>query len=202
MNLKLNFHLPERKYLRKYLPLHVVAPLIFFTIFVFLLIYSRLEPHIEEVDMKYIIIHRNQPKFVLIDVRNEGIFNGRAPFAGMKAPQVEGLPGGHIPGSVNFPYKDLNVASAFDALEAKGITRDTTIILYCNTGILSGRFADTLIRRFNFSPARIKHYRGGISDWVRDEDNIMLPEDHDPPYYSNDYWVSYTENYSGNSGGK
>ena len=204
MNLKLNFrlHLLKKLYKRKSLPLSLTGLLIFLFIFVVMFFYSRFEPHIEEVDMKYVIIHRNMPHFILLDVRNESIFNGRAPFAGMKKPTIEGIPGGHIPGSVSFPMRDLNVASTFDVLEAKGITRDTTIILYCNSGVLSGRFADTLMRRFNYSPAKIKHYRGGVSDWTKDEENIMLPEDHDPPYYSNDYWVNYTENYTNTSGGK
>jgi len=198
MKLNLNFHLPERRFV----PLHVAAPLIFACIFVIMFLYSRLEPHMEEVDMRYVIMNRNRPEFVLLDVRNEAIFNGRAPFAGMKVPPFEGLPGGHIPGSINFPIRDLNLSSAFDDLAARGITRDTTIILYCNYGGLSSRFADTLIRRFNYSPAKLKHYRGGISDWVKDEENITLPEDHDPPYYSEDYWMSYAGNYSGSSGGK
>ena len=202
MNLKLNFHLPQRIYERKSLPLSMAAPLIFVFIFVVMLLYSRFEPHVEEVDMKYVIMNRNKPQFVLLDVRNEVFFNGRAPYAGMKTPPIEGLPGGHIPGAINFPNKDLNAASAFSDLEKKGITKDTTIILYCNSGGLSSRFADTLIRRFNFSPSKLKHYRGSISDWVKDEDNILLPEDHDPPYFSDDYWTSYAENYTGSSGGK
>ena len=201
MNLKLNFHLPER-HEKKSLPLSVAAPLIFVGVFIGMLLYSRFEPHVEEVDMKYVIAHRNQPQFILLDVRNEAIFNGRAPFAGMKMPPIEGLPGGHIPGSVNFPIRDLNNATAFDDLAKRGITRDTTIMLYCNSGGLSSRFADTLIRRFNYSPTKIKHYRGSVANWVKDEENIMMPEDHDPPYYSDDYWTSYAENYSGSSGGK
>lgn len=201
MNLKLNLHLPALPE-KKSLPLNIAAPLIFAGIFITLLLYSRIEPHIEEVDTQYVITHRDNPKFVLLDVRSEVIFNGRAPFAGMKAPPFEGLPGGHIPGSINFPMKDLNAEAAFQNLEKKGITRDAIIILYDNTGITSSRFADTLVRRFNYSPGRLKHYRGGVADWIRDEKNIMLPEDHDPPYYSNDYWMSYAENYAGSSGGK
>ena len=203
--LKSFFHKPEEKKSKEpkknHLPLHVAAELIFAFIFTSMLVYSQFEPHVEEVDMKYVIMHRNQPQFVLLDVRNEAIFNGRAPFAGMRTPPIEGLPGGHIPGSINFPIRDLNSSSAFSDLEAKGITRDTTIIVYCNSGGLSSRFADTVIRRFNFSPAKLKHYRGGVSDWIKDEENNMVPEDHDPPYYSNDYWTSYGS-YSENTGGK
>lgn len=183
------------------MPLSMVAPLIFAVVFMVMFAYSWLEPHVEDVDMKYIIENRNKPEFVLLDVRSEAIFKGRAPFAGMKMPPIEGLPGGHIPGSINFPIRDLNSSTAFDDLEKIGITRDTTIILYCNSGGLSRKFGDTLIRRFNYSPSKLKHYVG-VSDWIKNENNIMLPEDHDPPYYSDDYWMNYAESYSGNSGGK
>ena len=205
--LKLFFHMVEEDFKhtsrKKYhLPLHIAAELVFVFIFACMMVYSQFEAHVEEVDMQYVIMNRNKPLFVLLDVRNEAIFNGRAPFAGMRTPPIEGLPGGHIPGSVNFPVRNLNSSSALSALEAKGITSDTTVILYCNSGGLSSRFADTIIRRFNFSPAKLKHYRGGISDWIKDEANTMVPEDHDPPYYSNDYWTSYGSSYSESTGGK
>ena len=198
----LNSNVSERQTKRKSPPLSVAAPIIFAAVFVMMFTYSKLEPRVEEVDLKYVIANRSKPEFILLDVRSEAIFNGRAPFAGMKMPPIEGLPGGHIPGSVNFPIRNLNAATAFEDLERIGITRDTTLILYCNSGGLSSKFGDTLIRRFNYSPSKLKHYGGGVSDWIKDEDNVMMPEDHDPPYYSDDYWMNYAENYSGNSGGK
>ena len=179
----------------KYPPLDIVAPVIFVLVFFTMLMYSRLEPHVEEVNMKYVIMNRYKPGFVLVDVRSEAIYDGRAPYIGMKMPPQEGVPGGHIPGAVSFPAKDLNVAAAAAALAKVGITRENNIILYCNTGVLSGRFGDALIRKFNFSPSKIKHYTGGIVNWTKDEENVLLPEDHDPPYYSEDYWVSYMDKY-------
>jgi len=79
------------------MPLSMVAPLIFAVIFTVMFTYSRLEPHVEEVDLGYVIANRGKPEFILLDVRSEVIFNGRAPFAGMKMPPIEGIPGGHIP---------------------------------------------------------------------------------------------------------
>lgn len=172
---------------KKYPPLDIVAPVIFALVFVVTLIYSRLEPNVEDVDMDYVIAHKDLPGYVLLDARAEDIYYGKAPFSDMEVPYFEGVPGGHIPGAINFPLMELNVAAASAALAKVGIVKNKTIIIYCNTGSQSGRFADALVRRFNFSPSKLKNYRGGIMDWVSRPENILLPEDHDGPYYSENY---------------
>ncbi|MBQ4470018.1 MAG: hypothetical protein II917_07770, partial [Synergistaceae bacterium] len=65
------------------------------------------------------------------------------------------------------------------ALAKVGITKKNTIILYCNTGTLAGRFADALIRRFNFSASKLKNYRGSVRDWITRQGNRLVPEDHE-----------------------
>ena len=177
---------------KKYPPLALVAPLMFVLVFVFMLIYSHFEPHVEDVDMLYVMSHKNEPGYILLDVRDEEIYEGRAPFAGQEVPVIEGVPGGHIPGAVSFPLSDLGVAAASAALAKVGVTKQKTIILYCNSGGLSGRFADALIRKFNFSPSKIKNYRGSISDWIKNPRNFLLPENHDGPYYSPKYIYNRT----------
>ncbi|MBQ7559422.1 MAG: hypothetical protein IJT20_04155 [Synergistaceae bacterium] len=174
---------------KKYPPLDIVAPVVFALVFVITLIYSRLEPNVEDVDMDFVIANRNLPGYVLLDARAEEIYEGRAPFAGKDDQEVffEGIPGGHIPGAINFPLMDLNVAAASAALAKVGITKNKIIIIYCNTGSQSGRFADALVRRFNFSPSKLKNYRGGVRDWISRPENILLPEDHDGPYFSENY---------------
>lgn len=169
---------------KNYPPLDIVAPVVFALVFIIMLIYSRLEPHVEDVDMNYVMTHKDLPGYILLDVRDEEIYEGKAPFAGMSKPYFEGVPGGHIPGAINFPLTDLNVAAASAALAKIGVVKSKTIIIYCNTGSQSGRFADALVRRFNFSPSRLKNYRGSIRDWISNPNNILLPEDHDGPYYS------------------
>ena len=64
-------------------------------------------------------------------------------------------------------------------LAKSGITKDKTIIVYCNTGVLSGRLADQLVRRFHFSASHIKNYRGSTVEWVKDTMNTLLPPDHE-----------------------
>ncbi|MBQ7196182.1 MAG: hypothetical protein IJS40_02095 [Synergistaceae bacterium] len=173
--------------LKKYPPLDIVAPVVFSLVFAVTMLYSHFEPHVQDVDMIYVMSHKDEPGFVLLDVRDEDIYDGRAPFSHLKVPPFEGVPGGHIPSAINFPFSDLNVAAASAALAKVGVTKDKTIILYCNTGGLSTRFADNLVRRFNFSPSRIKNYRGSIRDWISRPQNRLLPEDHDEPYYSQKY---------------
>ncbi len=157
--------------LDKHLPLIVVAPVVFAITFAATLIYSKLEPNVEDVDSSYVINHVMQPGYVLVDVRSEEVYEGKSP--------MKGVPGGHIPGAISFPIADLQVAAASAALAKVGITKKNTIILYCNTGTLAGRFADALIRRFNFSASNLKNYRGSVRDWITRQGNRLVPEDHE-----------------------
>ena len=157
--------------MKKYPPLEVVAPVVFAFVFMMTLIYSRFEPHVEDVDSNYVKEFTGKPGYVLVDVRPEENYDGASP--------MSGVPGGHIPGAVNFPLDDLNVAAASAAMAKVGIVKSKTVILYCNTGTAAGKFADSLIRRFKFSASQIKNYRGSIMDWSRYSSNILLPEDHE-----------------------
>ena len=152
-------------------PLEVAAPIIFALVFVVSLIYSRIEPHVEDVSMDYVIENTGKPGYVLVDVRPEEVYEGESP--------MPGVPGGHIPGAVSFPLGDLMVAAPSAALAKAGIVKSSTVILYCNTGTAAGTFADALARRFNFSPARLKNYRGSIRDWIARPGNVLLPLSHD-----------------------
>ncbi|MBQ7221283.1 MAG: hypothetical protein IJS28_09915 [Synergistaceae bacterium] len=58
--------------MKKY-PLEIVAPVMFAFVFMFTLIYARFEPHIEDVDMNYVIEHVGIQGYVLVDVRPEEI---------------------------------------------------------------------------------------------------------------------------------
>ena len=157
--------------IKKYTPLEVFAPLSFAFIFIVMLIYSRFEPHVEDVDAAYVKANAGQPGYVLVDTRPAEEYEGKSPRSG--------IPGGHIPGAVSFPHNDLNIREASEALKRAGITMDKTIIIYCNTGVLSGKFADQLVMHYNFKAAKLKNYRGGIAEWVQNPDNILLPPNHE-----------------------
>ncbi len=156
---------------KKNIPLVIAALVIFILAFAAALIISKIEPHIEDVDSKYVKEHTGKSGYILVDVRPEENYEGRSP--------RPGIPGGHIPGAISFPLEDLGIAAAPAALAHVGITKQNTIIVYCNTGVMAGWFADRLVRRFHFEPSKIKNYRGSILDWYK-EGNILLPEDHDP----------------------
>ncbi|MBQ7155056.1 MAG: hypothetical protein IJR85_05835 [Synergistaceae bacterium] len=157
--------------MKKYPPLEIVAPLVFAFVFAVTLIYSRFEPHVEDVNSDYVKQYTGRPGYVLVDVRPEENFEGQSP--------MFGVPGGHIPGAINFPLGDLKIAAPSAALSKAGIVKDRTIILYCNTGTAAGKFADALIRNFNFSPSKLKNYRGSVIDWASYPSNKLLPEDHE-----------------------
>ena len=159
---------------KKYPPLDLVAPIVFVIVFIVTLIFSRFEPHVEEVDRNYVKEHAAMPGYILVDARPEEQYYGKSP--------RPGIPGGHIPGAVSFPLEDLNIRAAAAALAHSGITKDKTIIIYCNTGVLAGRFADQLVRKFNFRSSMLKNYRGSTVDWVQGEGNILLPLDHETGY--------------------
>ena len=155
---------------RKYPPLDLAAPVIFAIVFVITFMYSRFEPTVENVDAEYVKKYKDAPGYVLVDARSEELYLGKSP--------RYSIPGGHIEGAVNFPVEDLQVIAPSAALAKDGITKDKIIIIYCNTGVLSGRFADQLVRRFNYSASKIKNYRGGITDWVSNH-NELVPKDHE-----------------------
>ena len=158
---------------KKYPPLEIVAPVMFALVFIVTLIYSRFEPNVENVDSVYVREHTGQPGYILVDARPVESYLGKSP--------RPGVPGGHIPGAVNFPLEGLNERTDIAAglLAKAGITKSKTVIVYCNTGILSGRLVDQLVRRFKFSPSRLKNYRGSTTEWVKDPQNVLLPPDHE-----------------------
>ena len=158
---------------RKYPPLEIVAPVMFGLVFVVALIFSRLEPNVENVDAVYVREHSGEADYVLIDARAETTYLGKSP--------RPGVPGGHIPGAISFPLENLSGRTDIVAglLAQEGITKDKTVIVYCSAGALSGRFADQLVRRFNFSSYRVKNYGGSVLEWVKDPQNILLPPDHE-----------------------
>ena len=155
--------------------LEIISPVIFAFVFTGTFIFSYFEPHVEEVTRDYVKAHAGTPGYVLVDVRPERVYGGKSPRAGM--------PGGHIPGAISFPIAALKSPTASFELAKAGVVKTNTIILYCNTGADSGRFADALIRSLRFSPAKIKNYRGSVMDWIKDPANKLLPENHETGEY-------------------
>ena len=80
--------------------------------------------------------------------------------------------GGHIPGAVNMEWTeamdkqhDLRLKSARDLLhmlESQGISKDKTVIVYCQT---HHRSAHTYIMLKSLGYENVKGYPGSWSDW-------------------------------------
>ena len=124
-------------------------------------------PKIEGVDQAYLKERLGQTGVVVVDVRSEEIYNGKSPRGG--------IPGGHIPGAINFPLAKLKEDGAAVNLTQAGIVKDVEVIVYCNTGRQSSHFAAALIKDFGFDPAKVKNYTGGAVEWSKDPANTLLP---------------------------
>ena len=133
--------------------------------------YAGQSGHLEVVDQAYVKANLGKPGVVLVDVRAEEIYKGKSP--------RQGIPGGHIAGAINFPLADLEKADAADALVKAGITKDAEVIVYCNTGNQSGKFAGKLVEQFGYDRAKVKDYRGSVTDWMKDPANKLEPEGHE-----------------------
>ncbi|NLL35945.1 MAG: hypothetical protein GX256_00295 [Fretibacterium sp.] len=128
-------------------------------------------PKIGEIDQATFKEKLGQPGVIVVDVRPEEVYNGKAP--------REGIPGGHIPGTINFPLAKLKEEGAAEALTAAGIVKDVEVIVYCNSGKQSNEFAEALVKDFSFEAEKVTNYKGGVIDWSKTADNKLEPEGHD-----------------------
>ena len=149
----------------------LTSVILFLGVFLGLFLFYQMEPHFAVVDQAYVKEHVDKPGFLLVDVREAEVFNGKSPF--------EGAPGGHIPGAVNFPSSWLDLPDVEAVLERTGLKKDVMLILYCNAGLLSGQFAEALVKDFGFKDSKIKHYKEGTLVWSKNPANKLLPEDHE-----------------------
>lgn len=112
---------------------------------------------VETVDRAYVKANRDKSGFVLVDVRPAAYFDGEKTF-------VSGATAGHIPGAVNIPLACLNASSDAE-LSSVGLSKDKTVIVYCNIGGTSASAATVLAGKGYGS---IKDYSGGMRDWGSD----------------------------------
>ena len=118
---------------------------------------------VENVDQAYVKEHLGKPGFVLVDVRSPENFNGESPRKGVK--------GGHIPGAINV-FDDEFDSMTQEQLDSMGLTKEITVIVYCNSGKRSGAMAKKMA---GMGYESIKNYDGGIIDWQKDPSNPIEP---------------------------
>jgi thiosulfate/3-mercaptopyruvate sulfurtransferase len=112
---------------------------------------------------QYILDNLAHDDVVILDTRSPAEYSGAKVFAAR---------GGHIPGAINIEWteamdKDNNLRLKSQAelqamLEARGITRDKTVVTHCQT---HHRSAHTYIMLKSLGYQSIKGYPGSWSDW-------------------------------------
>ncbi|KAM3513027.1 hypothetical protein MY11210_003332 [Beauveria gryllotalpidicola] len=116
----------------------------------------------------------------ILDARPNGRFTGQAP-----EPR-EGLPSGHMPGSISLPFSDLldPTTKAYPSpeklksiLSSKGVDPSKPIISSCGTGV-TACIIETALEVANFgTPESRKVYDGSWTEWaqrVQPSDNLIL----------------------------
>ncbi len=121
-------------------------------------------------DAEYVLKNLKNPKVVIVDTRPADVYKGiknEMPGANKRT--------GHIPGAVNLNFFPTNLKSPQDqtfksvkdlkaAYEAKGVTKDKEVIIYCQGGI---RAAHTyLVLKHLLGYPKVRNYVGSWGDWA------------------------------------
>lgn len=101
-------------------------------------------------------------KLTVIDTRSPREFNGATPYGEQRS--------GHIPGAINFYFKDLLNSKGYllprlqivAQLNSLGITCDTPIVTYCTGGVRSAFFVAVLV---DLGFTDVKNYAGSMWEW-------------------------------------
>ncbi len=116
-------------------------------------------------DAAYVLKNINNPKVVLLDVRSVEEHNGTRPMGKNRQ--------GHIPGAVNMVFSAENInpdgtfksaAALKSAYEAKGITKDKEIIIYCLGGVRASH--TFLVLKEILGYPNVKNYVGSWGEWA------------------------------------
>lgn len=127
-------------------------------------------------DANYVLQNIKNPKAVILDVRSSGEFKGT------EDPTKQNKKLGHIPGAVNVDffsadlnndgtYKSVNDLKA--AYEAKGVTKDKEIIVYCQGGARSS--VSALALKYILGYPKVRNYVGAWGEWGNRLDTAKFP---------------------------
>lgn len=119
------------------------------------------------VDAEFVQSHVNAPKYVVIDARAPGFYDGTQTGGSAAAPHKAG----HVPGAKNLPYDSVtdpqfalkspeDIAKAFENAGAKP---GDTIVAYCHIG----QQATEVIFAARTLGFDVKLYDGSFEDWSR-----------------------------------
>jgi len=127
-----------------------------------------------QANADYVLKNLKNPSVVLVDARGQDEYTGQNAMGNKRV--------GHIPGSINLNYhptnlkgdgtfKSINDLKA--AYEAKGVTKDKEIIVYCQGGV---RAAHTyLVLKHLLGYSKVRNYVGSWGEWGNRLDPSKYP---------------------------
>lgn len=119
------------------------------------------------VDADFVKSHLNTPKFVIVDARDKGFYDGTQTGGSQTAPHKTG----HIVGAANIPYSTLtkpdNTLKPADELQsmfsAAGVKPGDTVVAYCHIG----QQATGVVFAARTLGITVKLYDGSFEDWSK-----------------------------------
>jgi thiosulfate/3-mercaptopyruvate sulfurtransferase len=127
-------------------------------------------------DANYVLQNIKNPKAVILDVRSSGEFKGT------EDPTKQNKKLGRIPGAVNLDFfssnfnNDGTFKSAGElkaAYEAKGVTKDKEIIVYCQGGARAA--VSVLSLKYILGYPKVRNYVGSWGEWGNRLDTAKYP---------------------------
>jgi thiosulfate/3-mercaptopyruvate sulfurtransferase len=115
----------------------------------------------------YVAQNLKNPKVAIVDVRAADEYSGTNN-------EMRNKRTGHMPGAVNLPFDTTNLnndgtfksaAALKAAYEAKGITKDKEIIVYCEGGVRAAHTYFTLKHILGYP--KVRNYVGSWGEWSK-----------------------------------
>ncbi len=116
----------------------------------------------DRVDGNYVLSHLQKPGVALVDARNAAEFSGQ---------QVNAARGGHIPGAVNIEWNSAmmpdgtfrSIAELQRLYQRAGITRNSEIITYCQSGTRGAH--EWFVLKYLVGMPNVSLYEGSWAEW-------------------------------------
>lgn len=132
-----------------------------------------------EADRGFIRSRLTKPRFTLLDGRPAGQFSGQQPGKVFHTGK-EHARRGHLPQAVNIPWQEnLNADGRFKSVNElrklyneKGVTRESTVVTYCNEGLHAAHSWFVLTELLGHSDVRL--YDDSLSEWANLPDEPLV----------------------------
>jgi len=125
-------------------------------------------------DADYVLKSLKNPNAAIVDARSSGEYNGTKSMNNKRE--------GHIPGAINIEFKsaNLNDDGTFKSVrdlkavyEAKGVTKDKEIIVYCLGGVRASH--TYFVLKYLLGYPKVRNYVGSWGEWGNRLDPAKYP---------------------------